>query len=111
MQITLRSAYQGKALIGLPRAAYAIRAWAKAVCAKDCANSFKPLDTLLVIRQHYIMKDIDIVILEMKQKNGLTIVKAKKYLSEELHMNVDLGLFDSLRLFVKKRVEKELFYV
>lgn len=55
--------------------------------------------------------DIDIVILEMKQKNGLTIAKAKKYLSEELHMNVDLGLFDSLRLFVKKRIEKELVYV
>lgn len=55
--------------------------------------------------------DIDILVMKMKNKNAFTLLKAKKYLSEELHKEVDLGLFDSLRPFIRKRVENELIYV
>jgi hypothetical protein len=55
--------------------------------------------------------DIDIVILEMERKNGLVIARAKRYLSEQLGKEVDIGLCDSLRPFIRRRVEKELIYV
>lgn len=55
--------------------------------------------------------DVDIVVLDMDKKNAFTLIKAKNYLSEHLQKEVDLGLFDSLRNFVKKRVEKEMINV
>lgn len=55
--------------------------------------------------------DVDIVVLDMDKKNAFTLIKAKNYISEHLQKEVDLGLFDSLRSFVKKRVEKEMIYV
>jgi len=55
--------------------------------------------------------DIDIVILKMERKNGLVISRAKRYLSERLGKEVDIGLYDSLRPFVRRRVEKELIHV
>lgn len=47
----------------------------------------------------------------MDKKNAFTLIKAKNYISEHLQKEVDIGLFDSLRNFVKKRVEKEMIYV
>ncbi len=55
--------------------------------------------------------DVDIVVLDMDKKNAFTLIKAKNYISKHLQKEVDLGLFDSLRNFVKKRVEKEMIYV
>jgi hypothetical protein len=55
--------------------------------------------------------DIDIVILKMERKNGLVIARAKRYLSEQLGKEVDIGLYDSLRPFVRRRVERELIHV
>ncbi len=55
--------------------------------------------------------DIDIVIMKMKRKNGFLIAKAKQFLSEKLGKDVDIGLYDSLRPFVKKRIKKDLIYV
>ncbi|MCK9372272.1 MAG: nucleotidyltransferase domain-containing protein [Sulfuricurvum sp.] len=55
--------------------------------------------------------DIDIVILEMKRKNGFLIAKAKLFLSETLNKEVDIGLLDSIRPFIRKRIEKDLIYV
>ena len=55
--------------------------------------------------------DIDIVILEMKRKNGFLIAKAKLFLSETLNKEVDIGLLDSIRPFIRKRIEKDLMYV
>jgi len=55
--------------------------------------------------------DIDIVILKMERKNGLVIARAKRYLSEQLGKEVDIGLYDSLRPFIRRRVERELIHV
>lgn len=55
--------------------------------------------------------DIDIVILKMERKNGLIIARAKRYLSEQLGREIDIGLYDSLRPFIRKRIERELIRV
>lgn len=55
--------------------------------------------------------DIDILIINMDKKNGFTIAKAKRFLSEYFQREVDLGLYDSLRPFIKKQIEKEIVYV
>lgn len=55
--------------------------------------------------------DIDILILEMVRKNGFIIAGAKRYLSEYLNVNVDLGLYDSLRPFIKRRILEDIKYV
>lgn len=55
--------------------------------------------------------DIDIAVLKMEQKNAFTLIKAKNFLSDYLEQDVDLGLLDSLRPFVRKRVEQEMIYV
>ncbi len=55
--------------------------------------------------------DGDIAILKMKKKNGLLLVRAKRYLTGYLGKTVDIGLYDDLRPFIKKRVKKELIYV
>lgn len=55
--------------------------------------------------------DIDIVILEMKRKNGLLVVKAKKFLQERLNKEVDIGFYSSMNPFIKKRIQKEMINV
>ena len=55
--------------------------------------------------------DLDIVVLSMDKKNAFTLIRAKNYLNEQLNKEVDLGLFDSLRPFIKRRVEKEMIHV
>jgi len=55
--------------------------------------------------------DIDIVILKMERKNGLVIARAKRYLSGKLGREIDIGLYDSLRPFIRRRIEKELIHV
>ena len=55
--------------------------------------------------------DIDILVVKMKQKNMFTLLKAKKFLSDLFDKEVDIGLFDSLRPFIKNRVKNEMIYV
>lgn len=55
--------------------------------------------------------DLDIVIIKMKRKNGFLIVKARKFLSEKLNLKVDLGLYDSMQPFIKKRIQEDIVYV
>ncbi len=55
--------------------------------------------------------DIDVVIMDMKKKNLLTISKAQIFLEEIFKKNIDIGHFDSLRPLIKKEVEKDLVYV
>jgi hypothetical protein len=55
--------------------------------------------------------DIDIVILQMRKKNGFTIARAKKFLEEKLNRKVDLGLYDSLNPFIKERIKKDMIDV
>lgn len=55
--------------------------------------------------------DIDLVVVKMKKKNAFTLIKAKNFISDLLGRDVDLGLLDSLRPFIRNRVEKEMIYV
>ena len=55
--------------------------------------------------------DIDIVILKMRKKNGFTIAKARRFLTEKLNRKVDLGLYDSMNPFIRKIIEKDMINV
>lgn len=55
--------------------------------------------------------DVDVVIVEMERKNGFLVARAKRFLSEKLQKEVDIGLLDSIRPFLRKRIEKEMLYV
>jgi len=55
--------------------------------------------------------DIDIAVTSMKEKKYFTLTSAMKYLEEKLYKKVDLGFFDSIRPFVKKRIKADLIYV
>lgn len=55
--------------------------------------------------------DIDLLVVQMKKKNAITLIKAKNFISDVLGRDVDLGLLDSLRPFIRTRVEKEMIYV
>lgn len=58
-----------------------------------------------------LQSDIDILIIKMKRKNGFTIARAKMFISQALQIEVDLGLFDAVRPYLKKKIEKEMIYV
>lgn len=60
---------------------------------------------------HTENSDIDIVILDMEQKNLLTIAKAQIFLENILKIKVDIGLYDSLRPFIRNSIKKDLIYV
>ncbi len=47
----------------------------------------------------------------MKQKNLLTISKAQIFLEDTLNKKVDIGLYDSLRPFIRDSIKEELIYV
>lgn len=55
--------------------------------------------------------DIDILIIKMNKKNGFTIARAKRFLSQALQIEVDLGLLDAIRPYLKEKIEKEMIYV
>ena len=55
--------------------------------------------------------DVDLLVVKMRKKNALTLIKAKNFISDLLGRDVDLGLLDSLRPFIRNRVEKEMIYV
>ena len=55
--------------------------------------------------------DVDLLVMEMKKKNAFTLIRAKNFLSSYLNKEVDLGLYDSIRPFIKKRIDDELINV
>lgn len=55
--------------------------------------------------------DIDIVILDMRKKNGLLVVRAKNFLQTYLDKNIDIGFYSSMNPFIKNRIKKEMIYV
>jgi predicted nucleotidyltransferase len=54
--------------------------------------------------------DIDLVIIKIDKKDYFNRIQAKYFLEEKLKKKVDLGYFDTIRNFLKKRIEKELIY-
>lgn len=55
--------------------------------------------------------DVDLVILKIEKKEFSKRVQAIEYLEQKLHKKIDLGYYDSMRSFIKKRIEKDLIYV
>ena len=55
--------------------------------------------------------DIDIAILKMNLKNGFDLVRAANFLQNALQRKVDIGTFDSMKTFIKRRIEKDFIYV
>lgn len=55
--------------------------------------------------------DVDIVILEAKQRTIQNRLNAKKMLEEKLQKKVDIGYFDSMKTFIKNRIQKDFIYV
>lgn len=52
--------------------------------------------------------DIDLLVIEMRQKNAFTLINAKKILPQNLNKEVDLGLLDSMRPFMRSRIQKDM---
>lgn len=55
--------------------------------------------------------DVDIVILEMHKKDLTKRLEAKAYLEKTLHKKIDIGYFDSMKTFIKNRIQKDFIYV
>ncbi len=55
--------------------------------------------------------DVDIVILEMHKKDLSQRLGAKAYLEKVLHKKIDIGYFDSMKTFIKNRIQKNFIYV
>jgi len=55
--------------------------------------------------------DIDVAIIKMRKKSYFTMIEAMQFLKENLHRDVDMGFFDAMRPFIKKRIEKDMIYV
>ncbi len=55
--------------------------------------------------------DVDIAILKMQIKSGFDIVRAKDYLKSVLGRDVDLGTFNSMKTFIKNKIQKDFIYV
>ena len=55
--------------------------------------------------------DVDLVILKIGEKEFSKRVQATEYLERKLHKKIDMGYYDSMRTFIKKRIEKDLIYV
>lgn len=54
--------------------------------------------------------DIDIII-ESQKKDFFLREELRNYLEKHLQKTVDVGYLDSIRVFYKKRIEKDIIYV
>jgi predicted nucleotidyltransferase len=55
--------------------------------------------------------DIDIAILDIKEKNYFKRVEAKYFLEEKLNRRVDIGYFDTMRKIIQDEIKKDFIYV
>ena len=55
--------------------------------------------------------DIDIAVLKMEIKSGFDLFRAKNFLKETLGKDIDMGIFHSMKTFVKHRIKKDFIYV
>ena len=55
--------------------------------------------------------DVDIAVLKMRFKSGFDLIRAKYFLKEHLNKEVDIGTFDSMKTFIKNRIQKDFVYV
>jgi len=55
--------------------------------------------------------DIDIAILKFNIKDAFALFDAKEFLINRLNKQVDLGTFQSMKTFIKNRIQKDFIYV
>jgi len=55
--------------------------------------------------------DVDIVIYKMKVKSGFDLFYAKKFLETELNKKIDIGMYNSIKTYIKKRINEDVVYV
>lgn len=55
--------------------------------------------------------DVDIAILQMKEKKFSKRSGAKAFLEQQLNLKVDMGYFDSMKTFIKNRIRKDMIHV
>jgi predicted nucleotidyltransferase len=53
-------------------------------------------------------KSVDIAVISMEEKNYFTLIDAMKYLAQK---KVDMGFFDSMRPFIKRRIKDDMIHV
>jgi predicted nucleotidyltransferase len=54
--------------------------------------------------------DIDLAIVEIEKKDYFNRVQAKYFLEEHFQKTVDIGYLESMRNFLRKRVQSEMIY-
>ncbi len=54
--------------------------------------------------------DIDLLIIGKNKKDNYNRVHDKQFLEKHFKKSVDIGYFDRIRSFKKKRIEKEMIY-
>ena len=55
--------------------------------------------------------DVDIAVLKMQIKSGFDLIRAKNFLREKLQKEVDIGIFKSMKTFIKNRIQKDFVHV
>jgi len=55
--------------------------------------------------------DIDIAIIKSKNKNYFDLIEAKYFLKDNLHKEIDIGYYDSMRPIIKRHIKKDLINV
>jgi len=55
--------------------------------------------------------DVDIVILKSNKYDFFLRVEAIEFLKEQLGREVDMGYFNSMKTFIKNRIQKDFIYV
>ncbi len=55
--------------------------------------------------------DVDIAVTKFVLKDGFAFIKAGYFLEKELDKKIDIGSFNSMKTFVKNRIQREMVYV
>ena len=55
--------------------------------------------------------DVDIAILKFQILDAFSLLEARDFLQKKINKSVDLGTFQSMKTFIKNRIEKDFIYV
>ena len=55
--------------------------------------------------------DVDIAVLKLNSKDAFVLFEAREFLGKTLGKAVDLGTFNSMKIFIENRIKKDFIYV
>ncbi len=55
--------------------------------------------------------DVDIAILKFHILDAFSLFEARDFLQEKINKPIDLGIFKSMKTFIKNRIKKDFIYV